>query len=366
MNRERLGILINDRLLAGIRKGRSGHEKIAFYEQAGQAYGLTPCFFTLRDISLKKKRVKAFVQVKGKWKRKAFSLPSVIHNRAIFHSKAHWRRSKQLVQHGVDLFNFWNRYSKWQIHQLLAEQKTFVPHLPATAVLNEDALQEMMGRFDSLFLKPDKGTVGKGIIKLDKQDDAEKRQWTASYRNKGKLVTARLKEEQLYQKLTRFTKHHAFLIQQTIPLATYEGAPFDLRVSAQKGGDGQWGITGMIGKAARPGHFLSNVAQGGQVFALEQLLTEYPRLSVQKVSRNVSELALAMAKYLAEQLPHLADVGFDFGINEQGHPYFIEMNGRDQRYSFQQGGQPDTWKATYEQPVAYAKFLLEQKKVNDG
>ena len=117
-----------------------------------------------------------------------------------------------------------------------------------------------------------------------------------------------------------------------------------------------------MGKAARRGHFLSNVAQGGSVFKVEKLLQEYPHLSSDKVIHKISQLALSMAQFLSNSLPQLADVGFDFGIDKKGHPYFIEMNGRDQRYSFKKGGESEIWKLTYEKPVAYARFLMDQTR----
>ena len=65
---------------------------------------------------------------------------------------------------------------------------------------------------------------------------------------------------------------------------------------------------------------------------------------------------------LEEHLPGLADVGLDLAIARDGFPYFIECNGRDQRYSFLNGGMVDTWKQTYFNPMGYARFLLDYEE----
>lgn len=359
MKHEWLGILVNDGLIEGIKKQQTGHEKIDFYLEAGKKYGFSTCFFSLRDISLKTKRVNAFIYSGGKWKQRKLPIPKVIHNRAIFHSKSNWQRSKKLVNSGVQLFNFWNRYGKLYIGRLLATQPEFTSHLPLTLPFTSQHVKEMTERFSSFLLKPNKGTVGEGIIKLDKADEGA---WKASYRLGKRMVQPTLQEDQVYSKLKKIAGTGEYFIQETIPLATYHGSPFDIRVSAQRDGTGEWGITGLMGKVARPGHFLSNVAQGGKVFKVEELLQEYPQLSAGKVVHQINNLALAMVRFLSKSIPHLADVGFDFGIDEKGHPYFIEMNGRDQRYSFKKGGESGIWKQTYEKPVAYARFLMDQQK----
>jgi glutathione synthase/RimK-type ligase-like ATP-grasp enzyme len=157
-------------------------------------------------------------------------------------------------------------------------------------------------------------------------------------------------------------KNKSYIIQKEIPIATYQGRPFDLRVSVQKNEHSFWQVTGLIAKVARSGHFLCNVAQGGQVYPLENLLRTYPNLNIETVNDNISRLALNIVQELEEHVQGLADVGLDLAITRDGFPYFIECNGRDQRYSFLNGGMMDTWKQTYFNPIGYARFLLDYQE----
>ncbi|MNC32658.1 hypothetical protein D3C75_810200 [compost metagenome] len=46
------------------------------------------------------------------------------------------------------------------------------------------------------------------------------------------------------------------------------------------------------------------------------------------------------------------------GVDRAGRVKFIEMNGRDQRYSFRKAGMHAEFFRTYRTPMAYAKRLL--------
>ncbi|CRF28773.1 Endospore coat-associated protein yheD [Mycobacterium tuberculosis] len=133
-------------------------------------------------------------------------------------------------------------------------------------------------------------------------------------------------------------------------------------MSVQLGSAGEWQITGYVAKAASKSRFLTNLAQGGKVHRLEDILQEeYPHLNPRKVVRDISELALRIADHLGQHLPDLADLGMDIGLTVDGFPMFIECNGKDQRYSFREAGMLDVWKASYENPMAYAKYLLTRR-----
>jgi len=46
------------------------------------------------------------------------------------------------------------------------------------------------------------------------------------------------------------------------------------------------------------------------------------------------------------------------GVDQQGNPYLIEVNVRDQRYSFYKAGELEMFKNTYRRPLEYAKSLF--------
>ncbi|KRE46332.1 hypothetical protein ASG81_12080 [Paenibacillus sp. Soil522] len=91
------------------------------------------------------------------------------------------------------------------------------------------------------------------------------------------------------------------------------------------------------------------------------LQKEYAKLDTNDIEKRIFNLSMRIASQLSKRLPHMADLGLDVGITADGHPMFIECNGRDQRYSFREAGMMDVWKATFDNPMGYAKYLLDKR-----
>jgi hypothetical protein len=360
MDNRYVGILVNQSLFERIPSGKTKFEAIKLYEEAGDAYNITPCYFRLQDVKPGYKTIKAYVKTGTRYKRTTVPFPQVIHNRAIYFKQGSYKRLEQLASRGKYIFNFWNRYSKWHIHQLLKKDPSLTPHLPISYKASVYALRNLMNGYNSIIIKPVNSSVGMGIMKLERKGS----RWKLSYpvhttgicRSWRSISFSRAIPRMLVRRITA----RRYIVQECIPLATYKGSPFDLRVSVQRSELGEWQVTGIVGKVAGKKVFLTNVAQGGKVYKLVKLLEEYPLLSEIEVRDNVSFLALKIAEHLSKYIPELADIGLDIGITSEGFPFFIECNGRDQRYSFLEGGLLDEWRAAYFTPIGYARYLMDE------
>lgn len=120
-------------------------------------------------------------------------------------------------------------------------------------------------------------------------------------------------------------------------------------------------MTGMVGKVAKTGSFVTNVAQGGICFAFEDILRNLPDLDDKQVVADVEELSLKVAEQLSNQIENLADIGLDVGITRDGFPMFIECNARDLRLTFRHALMFETWRDTYITPISYGKYLLTKR-----
>lgn len=352
-----VGILVSEKLYAGMPSGRVGHEAIEWYELAGRRYRLTPCFFRIKDIDPDLRQVKAYIRSGQGYLRRTLPLPPVIHNRAFQRKASSRRKLMRLVAGGIRIFNRRNRYPKQKIHDLLMLEPGFWPHLPETLPATPVAFRHMMSRHESLIIKPNIGSIGRGIMKLERAGS----RWRLIYpvRRAGKLVLRRVEFSRgLPRVLRRRLMRRSYIVQQCLPLAEVDGRPFDLRISVQRGEDGLWRVTGLVGKIAGKGKFVTNVAQGGKVERFETILERFPSLDGPAAIRDVSEFSLRVARHLSEHLPDLADIGLDVGIDPCGKPLFIECNCKDQRYSFEKAGMTETWMDTYRNPIGYAHFLL--------
>ena len=141
-----------------------------------------------------------------------------------------------------------------------------------------------------------------------------------------------------------------------------KGASFDTRVSVQKNGSGEWQVSGIVGKIAKKGSFLTNLAQGGTCYPLKELLKDLPHLDNQPVHKEIEQFAIKAVQQLESEIPNLADLGLDIGITNEGIPMFIECNGRDLRFTFRNAMMLEEWKTTHATPIRYANYLYNTIK----
>ncbi|MFS0723263.1 YheC/YheD family protein [Paenibacillus sp. 1P07SE] len=351
-----VGILLDPKTYWGIPAARTGREHISFYEEAGQVYNVIPCYFRLADLR-PDGTVLAYVKRDGGYRRECMPIPEVIHNRSIQQTAAARRRLANLKRSGKLVFNGWNRYSKLYIHQLLMLDEQLRPHLPGTMAATAETIREMKIYYDSLIFKPDNSSIGRGVMKLDRTQSG----WLLTYPQRGRWLT-RTCAAVLPLPLRRGMRAKRYMVQQRLPLATYQGSSYDLRVSVQRCSSGDWTITGIAARVATAGSPVTNLARGGRVYRLEEVLSLLPESEVIRIRSEISDFCLRAADHLSRHLPSLADLGFDIGLTAHGFPMFIECNGRDLRYSFQKAGMLEEWRRSYAHPISYARYLLDQRR----
>ncbi|MFE5320284.1 YheC/YheD family protein [Paenibacillus sp. NPDC056579] len=364
MQHSYVGILVNDKLYNSIPVGDTKYEAIDFYVEAGRRYGVTPCFFRIHDVRSANPWIKAYVKQDDRFVLTRVPLPVVIHNRALYHGRKKFRELGSWADGGTLFFNQWNRYSKLQTQHILLNETSLKPHLPETFTATSRHIDMMMKQYDKLIIKPDQSGVGRGIMLLERNGDNWKLTFPASLSvHNRRWKQMEFKGNRIPSLLTRWLRKKKFIVQQRLPLATFQGRPFDMRVSVQRDGSGEWQVTGLVAKVAPHNRFLTNVAQGGSLQQLQDILAqEYPQLQQQDVFQAIHEFSLKIARILGSSLPHMADLGLDIGITKDGVPLFIECNGKDQRYAFREAGMTEEWKASYYNPIAYSKYLLDQRK----
>lgn len=346
-----VGILVDARVFRNIPGGKTGHEQIRLYNKAAARHGMTPVYLCLARLHPSEGFAYGYVYSGSKYSLLKVAIPRVIHNRAMPTTARDQSRLRRLRQLSL-VFNGRNRYLKYRIHRLLSG--SFASNLPSTESYSKSGLHRMMNRFDSVFVKPQSSSVGKGIMKLSRAGNVWKLQLP-----KGTVVSGG--EAAVARTVDRVASKKRYLIQKTIPLARYKGRPYDIRVSVQRADGGQWRVTGMVGKVARRGSHVTNVARGGSVKRCEPLFGS-GGMNPTSVSGSIKSLSLNIARYLGKRLDHLADVGLDIGVTSTGKPYFIELNCRDQRYSFRKAGMRDTFYETYANPIRYARYLLSKRR----
>lgn len=345
-----IGIMLDWNILKKAYEGKKTYERLHYYEELGKELGLNPVFFHPLNVDFSNRKVKGYSFREGKLVKKVTTLPAVMHNRILTGNRKTNQAIFRLSRMGK-VYNGIVARNKATVHSILWRNPQLHAYLPHTSYYSKANLLRFLNRFPIVYVKPVIGSVGVGVARIEREGDyylfvaAGKRELL------GKQAVA--------QAVANWIKGRRFLIQQGIQLAKYEGQTFDIRVSVQKDGARVWRVSGMVCKVANPHNKLSNLARGGRAEPIDRVLsTLFSTDRVEEVKGNIAKAAVEIAKQYNMSFPSLADLGMDMGIDRLGNPYLIEVNVRDQRYSFFKAGSIDMFKQTYRRPLEFGKSFF--------
>ncbi|MFC4076864.1 YheC/YheD family protein [Salinithrix halophila] len=212
--------------------------------------------------------------------------------------------------------------SKWLQVGLLAKNKKTASLLPVTSLYTEKSLARFVKYYSIVYVKPDSGGQGRGIIRVDR---LPKGGFRVQCDKKNMFACNASVLQKVLKKLTQGKKH---IIQQGIQSVTPDHRPFDIRVHVQlvRGG---WVVGGMAGKLGKPGEAITNRHGGGLPIEVGKLLTRYVKMDTKKANRvkkSLGQAAIAAAIGMSKGYPHLLEYGVDIGVDKKGKLWIYEVN----------------------------------------
>lgn len=208
---------------------------------------------------------------------------------------------------------------KWSKTAALLRDPRVAPHIPETRKFTSSNLSAMLNRYGMVVIKPTIGTGGHGIIQIRKGNG------NYSYRYYDRTGSFNSFQAML-REVNNIRRGRRYLIQQGIDLATINGRPVDYRVKIQKPGS-VWLITGMVGRLARPGLFVTNLCRGGTRLKFSQGVSgSLSPAAVNSMRSKMRSLTRICTNILERQFPGIGQLGFDYGIDRNGKIWIFEVN----------------------------------------
>jgi hypothetical protein len=328
-------------------------KRTGFYQRYISSQEDVPVSYFLfgpKDISIATGRINGYFLVNDRgsmrWERHQVPFPNVIYNR-VFRYGEKLRsiiKLKAILQsNGVKMFNPFC-FNKWDIHQRIHQDEAIQPYIPTT-ILNPSSEQliQLLRKYRLVYLKPEAGYLGLGIVKM-------------YYKNQLKKFTS----------ISSATRHlfgsrglEGYIAQQGIRLIQLNDRTIDFRVHTNKDRFNNWKMTAAAAKMAGKGSVTTHIRTGGQVYPYKEVIQNFfPSDKKEKVLKDLEKAVIALSTSIEKNLPdHVGDIGFDIGIDENGHPWMFEANSQPGRHVFSLKGMKEREILTRNMILDYALYL---------
>jgi len=227
------------------------------------------------------------------------------------------------------------------------------PFVPQTLPFSPSSLEDMLGRFGMVYVKPVNGTFGQGVIRVERR--AGRRY---PYRYQSGVRTDRCSSVGvLYRKLLRVKKPGSYLVQQGIELLKYRKRRFDIRVMVQQNPNSAWETTGMIGRVAHPRRIVTNYHNGGTPMPVDRLLgVHMNRRQLDEFLGKLAAMGTSVASALQRKYPGLKEIGIDIAVDDRFVPWILEVNTKPDPYIFRKLPDRSVFRKVYRYAVLYGRF----------
>lgn len=248
--------------------------------------------------------------------------------------------------------------SKWEKTIILKQRELIRPYIPDTRKYDFEQLKEMVDIYGLVYVKPDHGTYGNGVMSIEPWKDYLEPESPIQYKLRFGIQSELYPTlEELHATLSSRIGKKMFLIQKGIHLLTYRRRKFDIRALVQKTPKKTWETTAFIGRIAAQQKIITNYHGGGSIAPIEELLG--PHLEPKefaKIYKEMKSLGIHVAAQLARRFPNLKEIGLDIAIDDQHQIWILEVNTLPALFPFKSLENKDIYKKIHRYAVAYGRY----------
>lgn len=333
-----------------------------------QSIGLFTFVFGAHHINWKDGTIDGYTYGRNGWKQVNLPFPNVVYdrlpNRRIENHHALKLVKKRLTdEYSIPWYNpgFFN---KWNVHKLIIHEPRAANYLPATHhPPSISKMEEMLSSYQNIYLKPANGSLGLGVYQL--MYSREDNHYYCRYRDEKDINRLRK-----YSSIEHFLKSSFkgkllsnYLVQQGIKLIRLDGNPIDFRVHTNKDALGVWKVTAIAAKVAGKGSVTTHLNNGGAVKTLEEIYDD-PQERI-KVLHQLTNASITLSKSIDDNIKgFIGEIGFDLGIDQNGHVWMFEANSKPGRSIFCHPELKEADILSRKSSLEYGFFLAKEAIIN--
>lgn len=356
-------------------RGAPAFEKHALYKHCcliGLQNGITVYVFSPLTIDWEQKQALGFTykpQIKS-WVKQRFPLPKLIYDRCFFKNR------QQFLQYLPTLTKLRRQVrflgnplrGKWSVHKALSTRPEWRNYLPLTVPY--DGIRRLVRWFkqhEQAFLKPQSGSQGRGVLHIARtsNNDANShpryiiRGRTTQNKPFTLLFTS---SKACFFWVNHYIKRRRYILQQALRLTTKEGEPFDVRSLMQKNENGRWELVGVAVRKGIPHTITANIHGGGTAQPVLPFLTHlYGKQTASMLYEQIERLSYRLALQLEQFYGRLLELGIDFGIDQEGQLWVLEVNSKPGKTIFLHLRNFEQRRSSLRNPIRYARYILDRQ-----
>ncbi|MDP5275744.1 YheC/YheD family protein [Chengkuizengella axinellae] len=216
---------------------------------------------------------------------------------------------------------------KWEKTLALINNVYLKKYIPETKKVSSESLQEMLNKYKAVYVKPNRGSSGKGVMKIQQRIHHGK----IVYEVQNNLSIKHFDNyNALYYKLNEHIQKsdRMHIVQKGINMIKYKKRSADIRVMVQQNPQSEWEITGFLARLSHPKKIVTNISGGGAVCDVYELLNHICTQKYEKenVLTELKMIGIETAKQMNKFYPKVQENGVDIALDQELHPWILEVN----------------------------------------
>ncbi|MFC4077088.1 YheC/YheD family protein [Salinithrix halophila] len=311
--------------------------------------------FTYKGVDWERKVIRGLCRRGKKWVKRTIPFPSCVINKRFTTKTRACRRLEREIGKGF-VFNVKNRFDKWVVYKIL-HASPVRPYLPFTVPLENRRLRALLNPGSSWFVKPRNGYKGKRVYKVSRGP-------AVFHIHTGSNTPAySFKDRHSFEaKLRSLVGGAPCIMQREIPLLPVKKQLAEIRFFVQKDGTGRWRGTGGFAKVSYPDVHLTNHLSHMERIPEVLKQSGFEESRHEGIIEKLQKVGTQTAAHLERQIGHLGEITVDFGVDREGKPWIIEVNGFPSTQLIEESENPMLIRTYYSRPLQYAAYLTKKKR----
>ncbi|MFT4417070.1 YheC/YheD family protein [Fredinandcohnia humi] len=331
------------------------------FDHGIQLYRFTP---TSIEPTTEMVRGEIFNNDTKEWDAAVFEIPSYLYDRC-FYSFDGVSKKSQPIMNWLKMrpschFLGQGLPNKWDIYEVLIQDKVLAPYIPPTEqAVSPTAILHSLMKAHQIILKPEKGSMGKGIISLSLHRNYAEAVYKDNQQLEAKQFTTRA---ELKKWIEGILSSQPYLIQKYLPLQDENNCPFDIRILLQKNQLGEWVEQGRGIRRGLPDHIISNLGGGGEILSFDEWSDNMATAEKLLLFDNIHTITTRLPFVLEENFSPLFELGVDVGLSKDGALWLLDSNSKPGRKVILETS-PDKHDKLYTAPLHYCLYLHSQQSI---